>query len=109
MSNQASNLGKHMQVVMVAGVSALFSAGAMLALTPQPLRLARLDAPGFAPAAARAPSAAVLKGADGHFWAEGQVNGEPVRFLVDTGATAVALTPADAERLGFRPQDLDYS
>lgn len=109
MSDQAPNLGKHMQVVMVAGVSALFSAGAMLALAPQPLRLARLDAPGFAPAVASAPSAAVLKGSDGHFWAEGQVNGEPVRFLVDTGATAVALTPTDAERLGFRPQDLDYS
>ncbi len=96
---------------MVAGVSALVSAAGMLALTPQPLRIARLDAPGFGltSAGAAAPSAAVLKGADGHFWADGQVNGEPVRFLVDTGATAVALTPADAERLGFRTQDLDYS
>jgi aspartyl protease family protein len=105
------SLGKFTQVAMVASLSAAVSAGAVLALAPQPLRLARLDAPGFgfASTATTAPSAAVLKGADGHFWAEGQVNGEPVRFLVDTGATAVALTPQDAERLGFRPQDLDYS
>lgn len=104
-------LGRFTQVAMVAGLSAAMSAAAVLALAPQPLRLARLDAPGFGFGATKAAtaSAAVLKGADGHFWAEGQVNGEPVRFLVDTGATAVALTPHDAERLGFRPQDLDYS
>ena len=29
------------------------------------------------------------------------VNGQEVRFLVDTGASAVALTPGDAQRLGF--------
>jgi aspartyl protease family protein len=37
----------------------------------------------------------------GHFVAEGQVNGGPVRFLVDTGATAIALPAADAKRLGI--------
>lgn len=108
-SDRASFLGKHLPVAMTAGAASLVSASVLLALAPEPLRVARLDAPGFAPAAEAAPSAAVRKGADGHFWAEGQVNGEPVRFLVDTGATAVALTPADAERLGFRPQDLTYS
>jgi aspartyl protease family protein len=50
----------------------------------------------------------IRKAADGHYWAEGEVNGEPVTFLVDTGATAVALTPADAERLGFQVKDLKY-
>jgi aspartyl protease family protein len=29
------------------------------------------------------------------------VNGVPVRFLVDTGATMVVLTPADARRIGI--------
>jgi aspartyl protease family protein len=37
----------------------------------------------------------------GHFVADGQVNGGAVRFLVDTGATAVALPAADARRLGI--------
>ena len=37
----------------------------------------------------------------GHFYANAEVNGELVRFLVDTGATGVALTEADAERIGL--------
>ena len=50
----------------------------------------------------------MAKASDGHFWADADVNGQRVRFLVDTGATAVALTPADAQRLGFKPADLKY-
>jgi aspartyl protease family protein len=50
----------------------------------------------------------VTKAADGHYWAEASVNGAAVRFLVDTGATAVALTAADARRLGLDTDNLDY-
>ena len=39
----------------------------------------------------------------GHFVADGAVNGNPVRFLVDTGATVIALPGSEAVRLG-----LDY-
>jgi aspartyl protease family protein len=39
--------------------------------------------------------------ARGHFVTEGTVNGNPVRFLVDTGATSVVLPGRDAERLGL--------
>jgi aspartyl protease family protein len=38
---------------------------------------------------------------DGHFYAHAEVNGELVRFLVDTGATGIALTREDAERVGI--------
>jgi aspartyl protease family protein len=37
----------------------------------------------------------------GHFVTDGQVNGGTVRFLVDTGATAIALPASDAKRLGI--------
>jgi len=37
----------------------------------------------------------------GHFVVDGQINGGAVRFLVDTGATAVSLSSADASRLGI--------
>jgi aspartyl protease family protein len=37
---------------------------------------------------------------DGHFYADVEVNGELVHFLIDTGATAVALTEEDARRVG---------
>jgi len=37
----------------------------------------------------------------GHFMVEVEVEGVPIRMLVDTGASAVVLSPADAVRLGF--------
>ena len=33
---------------------------------------------------------------DGHFWLEANVNGEPHMFLIDTGATLTAISPATA-------------
>jgi aspartyl protease family protein len=45
----------------------------------------------------------------GHYWVDALVNGVPVRFLVDTGATTVALTPEDARRVGFDLAKLKYS
>lgn len=96
------------RLALVASVSALASAGAVTALKPEPLRMARLEAAGFSPGPPTPGSGAVPKAADGHFWADAEVNGKPVRFLVDTGATAVALTPQDAERLGFKPSELKY-
>ena len=60
------------------------------------------------PDEATGETASVSKSADGHYWAEATVNNERVRFLVDTGATAVALTLDDAKRLGFDPKTLTY-
>ncbi len=55
-------------------------------------------------------NAAVLKReANGHYWAQANVDGTAVKFLVDTGASTVALTYRDAQRLGLKPEDLDYS
>lgn len=45
---------------------------------------------------------------DGHFVIDAEVDGVPVRFLVDTGATDVTLTRRDATRLGFDPGRLTY-
>jgi aspartyl protease family protein len=39
--------------------------------------------------------------ARGHFFTQGAINGNPVRFLVDTGATSVALPASEAQRLGI--------
>lgn len=46
---------------------------------------------------------------DGHYNVDAIVNGEPVRFLVDTGASDVVLSPADARRLGFQPEDMSFT
>jgi aspartyl protease family protein len=33
---------------------------------------------------------------DGHFWADAEVNGRPVRFMIDSGATITAMSRASA-------------
>jgi len=45
---------------------------------------------------------------DGHYWANANVDGAHVKFMVDTGASTVALTFNDAQRIGLRPDTLDY-
>jgi aspartyl protease family protein len=42
----------------------------------------------------------VRRSPNGHFFVTALVNGQPVRFVVDTGATTVALTVEDARRVG---------
>ena len=56
---------------------------------------------GPASSASSAQSATLTADAQGHFVVEGQINGGTVRFLVDTGATSVSLSSADANRLGI--------
>lgn len=43
---------------------------------------------------------------DGHFWVLADVDGKPVEFLIDTGATTTAITPETAGMLGL---DIDRS
>ena len=46
---------------------------------------------------------------DGQFWADATVNSGYVRFLIDTGASAVALTKQDAQKAGLRLHELTYN
>lgn len=39
--------------------------------------------------------------AQGHFITTGSINGSPTRFLVDTGASAISMSSAEAKRLGI--------
>jgi aspartyl protease family protein len=45
----------------------------------------------------------------GHVMLDAVVNGSPIQFLVDTGATVVALTPGDASAAGFSRGDLVFN
>ncbi|MGH6997254.1 MAG: TIGR02281 family clan AA aspartic protease [Phenylobacterium sp.] len=95
-------------VALMGAVSAVGAAEAVKTFSaPEPeLRAAVAMAP---QAASHGQAASIAKGGDGHYWAEADVNGSRVRFLVDTGASAVALTLADAQRLGIATSKLDYN
>lgn len=45
---------------------------------------------------------------DGHYYLTAEIDGVPVFFLVDTGASQVVLTMKDAERIGLAPNELPF-
>ena len=59
--------------------------------------------PSSAAADARSRSVVIARNAQGHFDVDGRVNGRRIDFVVDTGASVVALTARDAARLGIHP------
>ena len=98
---------KSVAIVAIAVLSSLLAAHGMSQLGLRQGAVASAEAtPAAAPASGGVASLA--KAADGHFWAEATVNGKRVRFLVDTGATTVALTAADARRLGLDLDSLEF-
>lgn len=55
-----------------------------------------------------ANSAMLRREADGHYWARADIDGTSIKLLVDTGASIVALTWRDAQRLRLNPNELDF-
>jgi len=102
--------------MMIGVVAALCAMGGARMLTmiaakdsaPQPAAAVATVATDATPQATESGEASIAKSTDGHFWANAEVDGHPVRFLVDTGATAVALTADDARNLGIDPTSLQY-
>ena len=85
-------------VLAVATISAVLAAGGVMAFGKRP------STPEVQP---------ILRSADGHFWAEAAASSDVghahIRFLVDTGASSVALTADDARKLGLKTEQLIYS
>ena len=52
---------------------------------------------------------ALKAGQNGHFIVKAEINGRNVKVLVDTGASAVALSYEDAKDIGLHPGSLDYN
>lgn len=50
----------------------------------------------------------VPRQADGHYYARLDVNGVPVDFVIDTGASQLVLSREDAARVGLKPDELRY-
>lgn len=50
----------------------------------------------------------VPRSPDGHYYVTAEVNGVPVDFVIDTGATDMVLSQSDAARAGLDPRNLPY-
>ncbi|WP_437436512.1 retropepsin-like aspartic protease family protein [Ruegeria arenilitoris] len=50
----------------------------------------------------------VPRSVDGHYYLSMLVDGEPITFLVDTGASQIVLSSQDAKRVGIDPDQLNY-
>ena len=50
----------------------------------------------------------IRKSPDGQFWTDGRANSANIKFLIDTGASVVALTPEDARRAGHNPRNMKF-
>jgi clan AA aspartic protease (TIGR02281 family) len=85
-----------------------------------PLELAARDAVGDGQRASRARDdrddgnggdleQSIEAGPHGHFLVEAVVNGVPIDFLVDTGASHIVLSVQDARKLGFTANQLQFT
>jgi aspartyl protease family protein len=54
-------------------------------------------------------TAVLSMGSNGHYEVNATINGVTVPMMVDTGATTIALTYEDAERLGLYPAGLNFA
>ena len=50
----------------------------------------------------------IARDARGHFETEGRIDGQRIGFMVDTGASVIALNESSAARFGLRPSRGDY-
>jgi aspartyl protease family protein len=58
---------------------------------------------------ARGRNVVLTKGTNGHFQVDARVDGRRVEFLVDTGASHIALRQREAARLGIHPRLSDFT
>ena len=102
------------QIVIVAGALLVFGVLAVRFIDHTATRApntaaAMTSTPEAASSPGSSRSVALKRGNGGHFWTEARVDGRRLEFVVDTGATALALRESDAARLGLRPAQRDYT
>jgi aspartyl protease family protein len=61
------------------------------------------------PVQASGRSLSIARDRRGHFATEGRIDGQRIAFMIDTGASVVALNETSAARFGLRPSRGDYN
>lgn len=97
--------------LVLVGVGLLERGAALLPDIASPAGREKQAAMSAAPRRSAPPSNAVVYTANerGHVVLDAAVNGAPVRMLVDTGASLVTLTPADARAAGINSASLAFN
>jgi aspartyl protease family protein len=95
-------------IALVAGmIIPQFAAQMYTPRAPNNLMIARQATP-VEPPPSNPDSVVVPADAMGHFRVEGRIDGQIVQFVVDTGASVIALTSDDAASLGIHPAPVDF-
>jgi aspartyl protease family protein len=79
------------------------------AVTAMPSKANVASEPRRQPPVASARTMTLTSGHDHHYEVAARIDGAPVDFIVDTGATLVILRESDAARAGIRPSRADYT
>lgn len=98
-------------------VFALLALGASILVPRYAMRMGAAPAPAGLAARPLAPvatptvnsrSVVVPRDERGHFQVDGRVDGRQLSFMIDTGASIIALTAGDAARLGIHPAQREF-
>jgi aspartyl protease family protein len=89
-------------VFMAQVADKLSPAPAAATVAPKKIAMAATAAP------ADVRSLNIPRDARGHFRVDGRIDGQRIAFMVDTGASVVALNETSAARFGLRPAPSEY-
>jgi aspartyl protease family protein len=97
-----------LMLAFAAGLSRFLDAGVAPASTSRAQQPPVAAAAVVQPSAASGRSMTIGRDRRGHFQVEAKVDGRRLDFMVDTGASVIALTANDARRLGIFPSFSDF-
>ena len=96
-------------ILAVAGTVMADLANRMTPATPAMAKPAALNAASQISSETGLRSLTIPRDARGHFQTEGRIDGQRIGFMVDTGASVIALNETSAARFGLRPSRADYN
>ena len=95
--------------LVVLGTAMAQMADKMTATTPAFANTAARNAAAATVGQAGGRSVSIPSDSRGHFETEGRIDGQRIGFMVDTGASVIALNETSAARFGLRPSRGDYN
>ncbi len=96
-------------VMVVGGYAARFADREISAPSSPQAAAAQPAAQGSETMSGYGPSLTLAANRQGHFQTDARVNGRPMGFMVDTGASLVVLRASAAAEAGIRPIPADYT